>query len=80
MHELGHIFGLGDEYVGVKPGYAYGLPTEHSGLVSQELNKNIFHGWNDKSIMAKGGEILDVHGVTFLAAIRNVTGLKWSFR
>ena len=79
MHELGHSFGLGDEYVGAKPGYAYGNTTHHSNLASAELGQNVFHGWNDNSIMATGGEIMPVHGVTFLAALRNVTGLQWRF-
>jgi len=79
MHELGHIFGLGDEYASMALGYADGQPTEHTPLAMQELGKNVYHGWNDNSIMAHGGEILDVHGVCFLQALRYVTGLKWRF-
>ena len=79
MHELGHIFGLGDEYESSDMNYSQGLPTLHSSLAVQELNKNVFHGWNDKSIMSHGGESLDVHGVTFLTALRKITGLKWAF-
>ncbi len=79
MHELGHIFGLGDEYVSATPGYAHGQPTNHTALAMKELGTNVFHGWNNKSIMTHGGDILDVHGVTFLYALRIVSGIKWKF-
>ncbi len=79
MHELGHIFGLDDEYAAAVPGYAQGNPTAHTALAMQELGQNVYHGWNKKSLMDHGGEILDVHGVCFLQALRDVTGQKWKF-
>jgi hypothetical protein len=80
MHEMGHVFGLGDEYVSTKKaGYARGAPTEHSKLAKEMLNKGVVHGGNDESIMALGNKILPQHGVTFLDALRKVTGLRWEF-
>lgn len=80
MHELGHLFGLGDEYVAAAPGYAQGQPTDHSALAMRELGTHVFHGWNNKSIMTNaGGDILDVHGVSFLHALRTVSGVHWKF-
>jgi hypothetical protein len=80
MHEMGHVFGLGDEYVDAKkPEYARGSPTEHSKLAKEMLNKDVAHGGDDESIMAAGNKILPQHGVTFLDALRKVTGLRWEF-
>lgn len=82
MHEVGHLFGLGDEYDANEEGYQKGSPVAHTALVKKDLNKDIFHGWTDQSIMGKAyssGKILDVHGVTFLEALRALTGLSWKF-
>lgn len=79
-HELGHTFGLGDEYVEAgKPEYAAGMPTDHSKLAKAMLGKTVTHGANPDSIMAGGSSILPEHGVTFLEALRTVTRLAWDF-
>lgn len=79
-HELGHLFGLGDEYVEPgKQGHQRGDPVLHGDLVKKELNKTIVHGGNPESIMATGNTIGAEHGVTFLAALRTVTQLSWGF-
>jgi len=81
MHETGHLFGLGDEYVEEgKPAYARGMQTEHSALAQSMLGQKVAHGDNPQSIMAGGNEILPQHGVTFLEALRKVTNLRWEFQ
>jgi hypothetical protein len=86
-HEVGHLFGLGDEYVEkdekdkrlYKSGYGPGDPTEHSKLAASMLGKSVKHGDDNATIMAQGMNIGPQHGVTFLAALRSVTGLRWEF-
>jgi hypothetical protein len=79
-HELGHIFGLDDEYVeNKKPEYALGKPTKHSSLAKSMLGKDVVHGGNNDSIMAVGNKILAEHGVTFLEALQKVTNMRWGF-
>ena len=81
MHETGHLFGLGDEYVEEgNPEYARGMQTEHSALAQSMLGQKVAHGDNPQSIMAGGNEILPQHGVTFLEALRKVTNLSWEFQ
>lgn len=79
-HEIGHIFGLGDEYIEEgKQSYARGRPTEHSALAKAILGKNVTHGDDKNSIMASGNEIRPEHGVTFLEALQKVTKMRWGF-
>ncbi len=79
-HELGHVFGLGDEYVQKsKAGYGRGDPAQHSALAASMLHMTVEHGGDNAMIMAQGMEIRPQHGVTFLAALRDVTGLRWEF-
>jgi hypothetical protein len=80
MHELGHVFGLGDEYVNrAKPGYGQGEKTTHSELAKSMLQMTVGHGGDNATIMAQGNDIRTEHGVTFLSALRTVTGLRWEF-
>lgn len=76
-HEIGHLFGLGDEYLeNANPKYAKGLPTEHSKLAKERAGVDVAHGPNDGSIMNQGNEIRPEHGVTFLGALEEVTQMK----
>jgi hypothetical protein len=76
-HEIGHIFGLDDEYV---EGGNKGQPTNHSALAKSMLGVDVRKGDNPDSIMATGSEILPQHGVTFLEALRAITEMPWEFQ
>jgi hypothetical protein len=76
-HEIGHMFGLDDEY-----GYD-GQPVRHSALVEREFGHPILaERWRKDSIMYShnGTVIYMEHGVTFLEALRKITGMQeWKF-
>jgi hypothetical protein len=74
VHEAGHVLGLGDEYA---EGAPEGKGADHSGLVEAEFGHKVIRGKGDPdSIMANGVKILPEHGVTFLEAIRDITGMQ----
>jgi hypothetical protein len=74
-HEAGHMLGLGDEY----PGKASKLKGQvaHEKLVQAEFGHGIPRK-RDGSIMSTGDDIKPWHGVTFLEALRGITGVEWS--
>jgi hypothetical protein len=73
-HEFGHIFGLGDEYNDGKPGIT------HAQQVKNALGVTLSEGVSD-SVMSTGDTIGKAHYVTFLDAIRAVTGnSRWRFK
>lgn len=76
MHEVGHMFGLGDEYPDKKdPKKA----ATHEKLVQAEFGHGVPRT-RDGRIMSNGEDIQPEHGVTFLEALRDVTAMKeWSF-
>jgi hypothetical protein len=72
-HESGHMFGLDDEYTG--PGaYAAGKPTEHTKIAEAAGYSGIQHATSD-SIMSEGAEVREQHYVTFLDALKQVSGI-----
>ena len=72
-HESGHMFGLDDEYTG--PGaYAAGKPTEHTKIAEAAGYSGIQHATSD-SIMSEGAEVREQHYVTFLDALKQVSGM-----
>jgi hypothetical protein len=77
-HELGHVWGDGDEYTEAGTERKQGYPVAHSDAVKADFGHAIAYGWNDKSIMARGAEILPEHGVAFRQALELATGLSWS--
>jgi hypothetical protein len=87
VHELGHVLGLGDEYIDKDdPSTAgqAGQPAAHSALVEKEFGYPVLRGkWKKESIMAlgpDGRDILIEHGVTFLEALRQITNMnEWTF-
>jgi hypothetical protein len=71
-HEAGHMLGLGDEYPGRKEAVA------HEKLVQAEFGHGVPRK-HDGSIMSVGNDVKPWHGVTFLEALRGVTGVpEWS--
>jgi hypothetical protein len=81
VHEFGHLLGFDDEYEAPdKPGYA-----GHSELVRGEfgygvprLDSKREDRFKDSIMFRHGGEVLVEHGVIFLDALRNITGVhEW---
>jgi hypothetical protein len=78
VHESGHMFGLDDEYTGAGE-YAPGKTTEHSELAAKAGETGIVHGLSD-NIMSVGATIRRQHYVTFLDALKVVSGIdEWGF-
>jgi uncharacterized RmlC-like cupin family protein len=77
-HESGHMFGLDDEYTG--PGaYAPGKKTEHTGLAAAAGQTGAMHAKSD-SIMSEGAKVRPHHYVTFLDALKVVSGIaEWDY-
>lgn len=74
VHEFGHMVGLGDEYADGKPGIL------HAAMVRDALGTVLAEG-NFDDVMSVGNHIEKQHYVTFLAALKEVTGLrKWQFK
>lgn len=70
VHEAGHMLGLDDEYVESGEG-----EPSHAGMVESEFGE----GWgkaDDGRIMSKGSDIQPEHGVVFLAALKEATGME----
>jgi Zn-dependent peptidase ImmA (M78 family) len=70
VHEAGHMLGLDDEY-------GTGTPS-HSDLVESEFGHGVARG-SDGRIMSGGNDIQPEHGVTFLEALKEATGIsQWT--
>jgi len=70
VHEAGHMLGLDDEY-------GTGTP-DHSDLVESEFGHGVARG-SDGRIMSGGTDIQPEHGVTFLEALKEATGMsEWA--
>jgi hypothetical protein len=77
-HESGHMFGLDDEYTG-SGAYAPGRKTEHTALAAKYGEKGVMHAKSD-SIMSEGSVVRRQHYVTFLDALKVVSGIEeWDF-
>jgi len=66
VHEAGHMLGLDDEY-------GTGTPS-HSDLVESEFGHGVARG-SDGRIMSGGDDIQPEHGITFLEALKEATGI-----
>jgi hypothetical protein len=76
-HESGHMFGLDDEYTG-SGAYAAGKPTEHTKMAEAAGYSGVQHATSD-SIMSGGQEVREHHYVTFLDALKQVSGMtEWA--
>jgi len=73
-HEAGHMFGLDDEYTG-SGAYGAGKPTEHTGIAEKAGYSGVQHATSD-SIMSGGQEVREHHYVTFLDALKQVSGMS----
>lgn len=77
-HEAGHMFGLDDEYTG-DGAYAPGKKTEHTDFAAGSGHTGAMHAKSD-SIMSEGSKIRPHHYVTFLDALKQVSGMPdWDF-
>jgi hypothetical protein len=77
-HESGHMFGLDDEYTG-SGAYAAGKKTEHTAFAAKVGEKGVLHAKSD-SIMSEGSVVRRQHYVTFLDALKVVSGIEeWDF-
>ena len=77
-HESGHMFGLDDEYTGAGA-YAPGKKTEHTDFAAKVGEKGVLHAKSD-SIMSEGSVVRRQHYVTFLDALKVVSGIEeWTF-
>ena len=73
VHETGHMLGLDDEYVASGP-----EPPSHSDMVESEFGQGVAKG-TDGRVMSGGDDIQPEHGITFLAALKEATGMEeWS--
>jgi hypothetical protein len=76
-HEMGHMFGLDDEYTGGT--YAPGSKTEHTDFADKAGFKGAQHTRSD-SIMGSGTNVRPHHYVTFLDALKVVSGMdEWEY-
>ncbi len=78
-HELGHVFGLGDEYVEVANGYnrPAGATASHDQLAK---NAGVTGGavvGNDNRIMSTGNVVGAEHYSTFADALNQLTSKTW---
>lgn len=72
VHEFGHMIGLGDEYEGK-------ATPRHSASFQAAGGEEIATGDDDR-IMSGGETVLAEHYITFLEAIRTVTGVEeWTY-
>lgn len=73
VHEAGHMLGLDDEYeTGSKKA------PSHSKLAKSEFGHGVARG-ADGRIMSGGSDIQPEHSVTFLAALKEATGMdEWT--
>jgi hypothetical protein len=77
-HEMGHMFGLDDEYPGTGK-YAAGQKTEHTDFVDKAGFKGAQHARSD-SIMSSGANVRPHHYATFLDALKIVSGMnEWEY-
>jgi hypothetical protein len=77
-HEMGHMFGLDDEYTGDDK-YAPGMKTEHTDFADDAGFSGAQHARSD-SIMGSGMNVRPHHYVTFLDALKVVTGMDdWEY-
>jgi hypothetical protein len=77
-HEAGHMFGLDDEYTG-GGAYRAGKTTEHTGLAAAAGQTGAMHASSD-SIMSEGSKVRPHHYVTFLDALKVVSGMPdWDY-
>lgn len=78
-HELGHVFGLGDEYAEVANGYnrPAGSAASHDQLAR---NAGVAGGatvGNDNRMMSTGNEVGAAHYSTFADALNQLTSKTW---
>ncbi|NWF70962.1 MAG: OmpA family protein [Chloroflexi bacterium] len=84
-HEVGHMFGLGDEYVDTQPPYnrPQGAHPSHFGDIEAELGTDkaddLLVG-NTNSIMSEGTVVAPGHYVYFLKQLESATGKQWTVR
>jgi len=77
-HESGHMFGLDDEYTG-SGAYQAGKKTEHTDFAAAAGHTGAIHATSD-SIMSEGKEVRPHHYVTFLDALKQVSGMQeWGY-
>jgi hypothetical protein len=77
-HEMGHMFGLDDEYPGADK-YAPGNKTEHTDFVDKAGFKGAQHARSD-SIMSSGANVRPQHYATFFDALKIVSGMtEWEY-
>jgi hypothetical protein len=77
-HESGHMFGLDDEYTGAGA-YAPGKSVEHTNLAAAAGEAGAMHASSD-SIMSEGSKVRPQHYVTFLDALKVVSGIaEWGY-
>ena len=77
-HEAGHMFGLDDEYTG-GGAYGAGKKTEHTDFAAAAGHTGAMHAKSD-SIMSEGSLVRPHHYVTFLDALKQVSGMPdWDY-
>ncbi|MCI0710472.1 MAG: OmpA family protein [Chloroflexi bacterium] len=83
-HEVGHVFGLEDEYVDDDEHRTVGEKPEHHDEVGDELGDEAADetivGAHEESIMAGGGEVLPAHYTYFIKALESVSGVQWTIK
>jgi outer membrane protein OmpA-like peptidoglycan-associated protein len=74
-HELGHVFGLGDEYVGRDQ--AAGDEATHSQLAISAGVESGSQLGNDDRLMSTGNRVTAAHYSTFADALNQLTSKNW---
>lgn len=77
-HEMGHVFGLGDEYMSGDPkkGGELGKDTEHN-KDSQKMGGGPAVVESNDSIMSNGNEVRKQHYTSFGLALNQLTSQTW---
>lgn len=73
LHETGHMFGLGDEYTTGTNRDGSAMAPGYRQIMQDQLGTEVLSG-STESAMSLGSTILNHHYVTFLAALKSITG------
>ncbi|MEN8115380.1 MAG: DUF4157 domain-containing protein [Bacteroidota bacterium] len=78
-HELGHVFGLGDEYAEVGSGYnrPAGSRATHDQMARDAGVSGGAIVGNDNRLMSTGNEVGAAHYSTFADALNRLTSKRW---
>jgi len=78
LHETGHMFGLGDEYATSSNPAGSAVRRTYDAILRDQLGLTITRGKTD-SAMGSGSTVRNWHYVTFLEALKEISGMpEWT--